>query len=1325
MPSAFPALSTLSQQAFRLASPKRTTFIVLTVLGLLAIMAWMQVKEQEQYLIQRNIRLLNLWGNDISKKIESYETVLETTLTGAMAHLGHRAHHSHITFKPDEKDRERWIRTSSAEAPKSDIPLSMLLKFSLNCPNELAPPILGQEKAIERDLFREFNRLCEAEGLEEVDITELEKASINNQTRLKILERQFPPKIQLTHVKSDIASEAPLEENSQSQPQTASQKDRQGSSSFLDVTVSKNESQTSAQPFLGFKFTSTINLQLFLDRLWNKQIFDEILLFEGQEAGSDKSQRLIYHLGTNSMTLQSFEELKEYRARETVWDSLFTSKEQSTGEGNTLKQDKPFGVSVPGQDFQVFVRPIQLPKFGQQWILVGLVQQEKFVNNSLAISSNFLLVMMCILLALLLAIPLIHLKTMGPKDPLRSFHVLGLVLSALLGAGFITFLILDISVYFHGTRELNDRMRESAQSIKDEMFGELKSVLTTLRAFDRSTNLQNDCASLVNTTSTEKPSDICISATNDTARTTSKETLPVGQRAVLLEENMDLKNHTTSPQVEKSSGLYQDFLYAFWMDPDGSLRINWARDKFEGTSVQGMTQNFPLYQRQYVQTVLDKPTRLSQFPDEPNLPPFYLEPITSLTTGLNTVVASMKSRLEYPKKDNWVAAIEFKFRSLMDRVVLPPGIGFAVIDNVDHQVLLHSEDWRNLREPFIVETDHNTMLRDLLLAKTAGHAEGSYWGKPHSFYLLPLDPIPWSLVVFRDRELLRSVNLVGLLVTGFFYSLWAFSIYVALWIFLHWQKAQRAPWLWPDKAKRPIFAKLCVANMGVFTLQTICIIGFWDYPKWQLMGAWLVPFLWIVCSLGWFLTQQSKNSSEENEKRSKNENWFFQWPYPQSYSLMLTSFLLILGVAPAFGCFSAVFNQEMKLFTQYQLLQLVQTFHDSPEYKPLIQNLNDSCFSNIKTPPSSDKFPRGVYPKFYSKITASCNSVPKADWHEQLNKSRDRTTFQIAFGLVSQPFVPLLKHASLLGFTTDTWPDHSTKEQQTPISPFPWQSDVQKNQETSPSPLLWQLDGQKVTLKYSIEQDKNSDSASFENLSISADLPFIPWFFRAALPTFENFSGGTIVAYLMLGSVFMLGLYFYLYQIPKFIADRVLFLSYNTPAPFMPLSLFAGTAKERKHNRFVLGFPGQGKTSLALENYKEHNQPHAEETEAPAEPTKKTRQSPRVHEGNPPTAPPYFDLNAFPPEKWKEELSKQISDLRIEDDQDFHVIIDHLEHQWKDPGVNLKKLELMEWLLNRSNHKKGTSKSSPDKDSSESSQNSKLGDLVIQILTKIVSQEKS
>ena len=41
MSSASSTVSTLSQQAIRLATPTRTTLIVLIVLGLLAIMGWM------------------------------------------------------------------------------------------------------------------------------------------------------------------------------------------------------------------------------------------------------------------------------------------------------------------------------------------------------------------------------------------------------------------------------------------------------------------------------------------------------------------------------------------------------------------------------------------------------------------------------------------------------------------------------------------------------------------------------------------------------------------------------------------------------------------------------------------------------------------------------------------------------------------------------------------------------------------------------------------------------------------------------------------------------------------------------------------------------------------------------------------------------------------------------------------------------------------------------------------------------------------------------------------------------------------------------------
>ena len=65
----------------------------------------------------------------------------------------------------------------------------------------------------------------------------------------------------------------------------------------------------------------------------------------------------------------------------------------------------------------------------------------------------------------------------------------------------------------------------------------------------------------------------------------------------------------------------------------------------------------------------------------------------------------------------------------------------------------------------------------------------------------------------------------------------------------------------------------------------------------------------------------------------------------------------------------------------------------------------------------------------------------------------------------------------------------------------------------------------------------------------------------------------------------------------------------------------------------------------------------------------------------------YLDLRAIPPEQWKDALSNKISRLHLQDQHSLHVTIDHLEQQWKDPGINRQKLEFLEWLLNRTNLK--------------------------------------
>lgn len=825
-----------------------------------------------------------------------------------------------------------------------------------------------------------------------------------------------------------------------------------------------------------------------------------------------------------------------------------------------------------------------------------MIDHDTFQNSYLAISSTLLLGVMFLILGLVLAIPLLHLKTMGATDPLRITHVLTVILAAFLGTGLFTILILDITIYGEGKTTLHQRMESSAQAIKENLDQELHSILFTLDQFDQSKFLQKDIDEFEKT-----------------------EKLKVGQRSVLLEVLDDQENPETLlnnlcplQEEKKTQRCYSDFLLAFWMDHDGSLRINWAKEQ-----AQGITTNLPLENRNYVKRVLENPGNLWQISGRTasDRYQFFLEPIISWTTGLNTVVASMPSRDTNQQPNGWVAAMEFQFLSLMDHVVLPPGIGFAVIDS-NHDVLFHSNEKRNLREAFLVETDHNPKLRDLFAAKTAGHADGSYRGKSTNFYTLPLDPLPWALVVFRDKEVLRSVNLFGLVVTGSLYGLWSILVYGITWsLLLRTPEHRKAIWIWPNPDYHHHYDNLIKNNLIMFFVG---LVGIWllsGLPGWQLfVGLVFIPASCLLSAM--FLVKKFPSPQKTS-----------LFTFPKAYGYLASSFLLVFAIIPAFGCFTSVFHKEMTLFTQYQILETFKTFQDSGKQQTWAAKrilFPPGCgASSTQIHDLSQARAYGFYPDFFleTKWNICDNRVGPPVTHEL-------EMFDQLFALVSQPFLPLLKNVPLWGFLGESWPSKTTEPT-----------------------INWKKDKRRVTM---FSKD--------DPTQISAPFPLQPWFLTGNGPNLASLTFTKLPMQVFLLVLLSL-LIAWLYNIPKFIATRTVFLDYPVPHRIPTNRLFGSTKQTTPSmNRLILGFPGQGKTLMA---HYDHNEQE-------------------IHQKNTKTHALYFDLKTLPPEQWKDALSNKISTLHLQDHHALHITIDHLEQQWKDPGINRQKRELLEWLLQRS-----------------------------------------
>src|SRR5262249_3246372 len=196
-------------------------------------------------------------------------------------------------------------------------------------------------------------------------------------------------------------------------------------------------------------------------------------------------------------------------------------------------------------------------------------------------------------------------------------------------------------------------------------------------------------------------------------------------------------------------------------------------------------------------------------------PSFWLEPVMSWTTGESIATFSVlippdKAPLTAAQatparaapaepasgvrsNPSWVFALDVDLPSLRN-VVLPPGYGFAVIDEKG-SVLFHSEV-AHLREDFLLECDNNPRLQAAVYGKASEAFNGRYLGSDHRFYVTQLAKAggpPWSLVVFRDKQLLRTLNVEALSVALILYG-WLFLSLVPLFL-IFWTR--RTDWLWP------------------------------------------------------------------------------------------------------------------------------------------------------------------------------------------------------------------------------------------------------------------------------------------------------------------------------------------------------------------------------------------------------------------------------------------------------------------------------------------------------------------------------------------------
>ncbi len=359
--------------------------------------------------------------------------------------------------------------------------------------------------------------------------------------------------------------------------------------------------------------------------------------------------------------------------------------------------------------------------------------------------------------------------------------------------------------------------------------------------------------------------------------------------------------------------------------------------------------------------------------------PFYIEPVTSWTTGTFTTVMSIPATVkEHPTAP--YTALSFDLQAL-DKPVLTPGFTYCII-NMQGKVLYHSDKTKQLNEDLFKEfSEHNT-----LSAALDAHSDKlfttKYSGNQYNVYLNPFPDLPYAIVIMEDKSY-DNIRAFNHFVFNFS-MLFAFFIVLALELFIvfvvsvkkHYYRKHYfdISWIGPDKRFQQEY-KLALWGNLITIMLLICWIGHTPFLEclFMLLTASGLSYLFLnvlyarvykqtdidkyrlkqkaVITLGSiiilidviaiFQTQvvhlllfQGQLASflliiYSLYKQPTDFNTPIKGNFSKRFSLMTFTRLIITSGLPVFLFYVSIANYEIKLLTRYRHVQFAKTIQNA------------------------------------------------------------------------------------------------------------------------------------------------------------------------------------------------------------------------------------------------------------------------------------------------------------------------------------------------------------------------------------------------------------
>lgn len=287
-------------------------------------------------------------------------------------------------------------------------------------------------------------------------------------------------------------------------------------------------------------FQASCDLNEIFKPFARQNAFDEILVVQPHDG------KVIFQNAPERLKIASLKTLKDKNGKEVPLEarSLLT---------NILY------VHLADAEYHAYMQPVRIPvsmkvkdniPYGhvvKNWVVCGLIRSSRFNSESRAISSNYLIKVIFLVLIISLSWPLFKLLLMGQRDRLGMSDVSFLGFSLIMVSAFLTFALIDAYSYFF-TRDKTDRQLITfSKKIRNNFENEMTLIHEELNRLNE----------------------------NDTLRNCIKEFCNQ-QKDQQQEQEPEKEVNIFEVGLVKLDDPYPYFTGAIWVNDDGDQRVKWT-----------------------------------------------------------------------------------------------------------------------------------------------------------------------------------------------------------------------------------------------------------------------------------------------------------------------------------------------------------------------------------------------------------------------------------------------------------------------------------------------------------------------------------------------------------------------------------------------------------------------------------------------------------------------------------------------------------------------------------------------------------------------------